>query len=132
MLQKAIETKSRNCVVDITPQILSAINEMAIENGALMVYVPHTTSAVMVNEGADPDVVTDVLNKLEQLVPYRGNYRHIEGNSDAHIKSAIIGESVLLPVSRGSLKLGTWQKVFFCEFDGPRSRKFYIIPISPQ
>jgi secondary thiamine-phosphate synthase enzyme len=90
------------------------------------VYVPHTTAGLTVNEGADPDVTRDILDQLEKLAPQGGRYRHAEGNSDAHIRSALLGISQLLPVSGGNLALGTWQSVFFCEFDGPRRRRVFV------
>jgi secondary thiamine-phosphate synthase enzyme len=90
------------------------------------VYVPHTTAGVTINENADPDVVTDLLNTLEKLVPVHGNYRHAEGNSDAHLKASMMGFSQMVPVIDGRLALGTWQGIYFCEFDGPRRRKMLV------
>ncbi len=124
-----IKTPERNCTLDITSQIRKTIDEVNLKEGAVLVYVPHTTAAVTINEGADPDVQRDILEKLSNLVPHRGDYKHMEGNSDAHIKSTLVGVDRYIPVHNSSLVLGTWQKVFFCEFDGPRTRRFCIVSI---
>ena len=116
-------------MVDITAQVNSAIEECNLREGAVLVYVPHTTAAVTVNEGADTDVQTDIIGKLARLIPHRDGYDHLEGNSDAHIKSSLIGVDEMIPVKDSRLVLGTWQKVFFCEFDGPRTRRFHVVPI---
>ena len=92
----------------------------------MQVFVPHTTAGITINEGADPAVRSDILRRLEELVPRSGDYRHAEGNSDAHIKSSLMGNSTLVPVQGGKLSTGTWQAVFFCEFDGPRNRKLIV------
>lgn len=113
-------------MLDITRMVASAVTESAIDDGLALVYVPHTTAAITTNEGADPDVIEDVLSFLEEIVPYNHNYRHFEGNSDAHIKSLLVGVSQTIIVDKGKLNLGTWQKVFFCEFDGPRKRHFFV------
>ena len=91
-----------------------------------MVFVPHTTAGVTINENADPDVMADVGNALERMVPWRAGYRHSEGNSAAHVKAGLVGSSVLVPVDGGRLALGTWQAVYFCEFDGPRTRRVWV------
>jgi len=122
-----VETKTRNCMVDITAQVAKAVSESEISEGIAIVYVPHTTAGIMINEGADPDVQRDILDKLSKLVPLSADYLHTEGNADAHIKSALVGESVAVPISSGRLSLGTWQKIFFCEFDGPRRRHFDVV-----
>ncbi|RKZ30644.1 YjbQ family protein [bacterium] len=127
MLMFEIKTPRRVCTLDITPRVSQAVENIGLTEGAAMVYVPHTTAAVTINEGADFDVQRDILTTISKLIPRGGDYSHLEGNADAHIKSTLVGVSVLVPVSRGSLILGTWQKVFFCEFDGPRARKFYVI-----
>jgi len=98
-----------------------------IKEGLCVVYVPHTTVAVTVNEHADPDVRQDILKQLKVLVPKDCDYSHLEGNSDAHIKSSLLGASQTIPVHKGHLVLGTWQGIFFCEFDGPRDRCFYVL-----
>ena len=118
----------RRCeLVDITGEVQKAIQECGLENGLAMVFVPHTTAGVTINENADPSVVADLLENLERLVPQHGNYRHSEGNSDAHCKASLVGSSVSVAVQTGKLVLGTWQGIYFCEFDGPRSRKFQVL-----
>ncbi len=129
MVEFRIQTPERNCTVDITPQVKEAISKAGLKNGAVLVYVPHTTAAVTINEGADPDVQRDIIVNLSKLIPHRGDYHHMEGNSDAHIKSTLVGVESLIPVENSSLVLGTWQKIFFCEFDGPRTRKFNVVAI---
>lgn len=121
-----ITTTSRNEMVDITTTIVEKIKEAALEEGLCTVYSPHTTAAVTINEGHDPDVVTDILSYLKKLVPADSGFRHYEGNSDSHIKVALLGPEVTIPVSGGKPVLGTWQRIFFCEFDGPRKRNYYI------
>jgi secondary thiamine-phosphate synthase enzyme len=113
-------------MVDVTSEVSSAVAQLGLTSGVVMVYSPHTTAAITINEGADPDVCSDVLAYLEKAVPHRGGYRHREGNSDAHIKTSLIGPSELVAVEGGRLVLGTWQRIFFCEFDGPRSRRFFV------
>ncbi len=121
-----IKTKSRNELVDITSDIQAVIDESGIKNGVCYVYVPHTTAGVTINEGADPSVARDIQNTLSKLVPHSGHYLHTEGNSDAHIKSTIAGSSQVIVIDEGKLLLGTWQSVFFCEFDGPRHRRVTV------
>ncbi len=117
-----LKTKSRTDMVDITAQVQGALEETSMRDGLCVVYVPHTTAAVTINEGADPSVCLDITKRLKELVPEGAGYRHAEGNSDSHIKAALVGSSVTVIVEDGRLVLGTWQKVFFCEFDGPRTR----------
>ena len=122
-----ISTKSRNQMVDITSQVNSAVSQSGITNGDVIVYCPHTTAAITINENADPSVPYDILLTLEELVPHhRPGYRHSEGNSDAHCKSSIIGCSEQILIKDGRLSLGTWQAIFFCEFDGPRHREVMV------
>ncbi len=121
-----LKTGQRIEVVNITSRIQHIIKDSAVDNGLCCVYVPHTTAGITINEGADPDVMEDVLNKLNELVPQSAYYLHTEGNADAHIKSILVGSSVTVPVEHGALSLGTWQSIFFCEFDGPRSRKVLV------
>jgi secondary thiamine-phosphate synthase enzyme len=121
-----IKTKSRNEFVDITSDIQTVIDESGTKNGVCYVYVPHTTAGVTINEGADPSVARDIQNTLSKLVPHSGHYLHTEGNSDAHIKSTIAGSSQVIVIGEGKLLLGTWQSVFFCEFDGPRHRRVTV------
>lgn len=121
-----ISTKSRSEMLDITALVHKAVAENKINKGICVVFVPHTTAAVTINENADPDVPFDILASLEKMVPFQAQYRHAEGNSAAHAKAALLGSSQIIPVENGRLALGTWQAVFFCEFDGPRSRKIFI------
>ena len=121
-----VRTRNRNELVDITGEVRRAISESGVRNGLCHVFIPHTTAAVTINEKADPDVARDIETTLQKLVPPNAGYRHAEGNSDAHVKSTLVGASEFLMVRDGSPLLGTWQAVFFCEFDGPRSRNCHI------
>ena len=121
-----VKTKARNELIDITPQVEKVVEESGIAEGICVLAVPHTTAAVTVNENADPSVKADISAKLSELVPTGDHYRHLEGNADAHIKAVMVGPSETLLVRGGRLSLGTWQGVFFCEFDGPRTRKVII------
>ncbi len=122
--QFTIQTSRRNEFIDITAQIQELVEE--VSEGVATVFVPHTTTGITINENADPAVPRDILKKLEELIPQQGNYSHMEGNSDAHIKASLLGSSVRVIIKDGQLLLGTWQAIFFCEFDGPRTRKFYV------
>jgi len=122
-----VGTKSRNQMIDITSQVGSLVSKSGVTDGDVIVYCPHTTAAITINENADPSVPHDLLLTLEQLLPrHRSGYRHSEGNSDSHCKSSLIGCSEQILIKDGSLQLGTWQGIFFCEFDGPRSRKVIV------
>jgi secondary thiamine-phosphate synthase enzyme len=121
-----VKTTRRTDMKDVTSLVQKEVSESGVLNGVCMVYVPHTTAAVTINEGADPSVCHDILTKLNEMVPPDAGYRHMEGNSDSHIKASLVGNSVSVMVENGRLVLGTWQKIFFCEFDGPRSRKVYM------
>jgi secondary thiamine-phosphate synthase enzyme len=127
-MQKTIEvrTGARSVLVDITDQVQRAVREMKVKDGVVQLFSLHTTAGLTINENADPSVVEDLLRHLERLVPHTGDYRHTEGNSDAHIKASLMGFSVAVPVSNGVLVLGTWQAIYFCEFDGPRTRRVMI------
>jgi len=126
----SIKTTARIDMVDITHRVRQEVEKAGVRDGLCVVYVPHTTSGVTINEGADPAVCSDIIQKLNQLVPPHDGYRHMEGNSDSHIKASIVGSSVTVLVEGGRLIMGTWQKIFYCEFDGPRSRKFFVKPFS--
>ncbi|MCF8128810.1 MAG: secondary thiamine-phosphate synthase enzyme YjbQ [Deltaproteobacteria bacterium] len=126
----SIKTTARVHMVDITHLVRREVEKAGLKEGLCVVYVPHTTSGVTINEGADPAVISDILQKLKQLVPPHDGYRHAEGNSDSHIKASLMGSSVTVLVEGGRLVMGTWQKIFYCEFDGPRSRKCFVKPIS--
>ena len=121
-----VKTGTRIQFVDITARVRDAITKNRVEGGIAVVYVPHTTAGVTINEAADPAVVEDINIALSGLVPHHRNYRHAEGNADAHIKASLMGSSVNVIISKGELVLGTWQGIFFCEFDGPRSRTVMV------
>jgi secondary thiamine-phosphate synthase enzyme len=121
-----ISTSSRSDMIDITTKIQEIISDMKIQNGVITVYVPHTTCAVTINEGADPSVQEDIMNELDKVIPWNDGYKHREGNSAAHIKTSLVGSSENLIVENGQVQLGTWQKIFLCEYDGPRTRKVWI------
>ncbi|HWY86349.1 MAG TPA: secondary thiamine-phosphate synthase enzyme YjbQ [Gemmataceae bacterium] len=121
-----VKTDRRTQLVDVTREVERAVAASGVASGVCHVYVPHTTAAVMINEHADPDVATDLKDVFDRLVPHKGPYRHSEGNSDSHAKAVIVGASQTIFVENGKLALGTWQGVFFCEFDGPRERKMWI------
>jgi secondary thiamine-phosphate synthase enzyme len=125
-----VRTQRRCQLVDVTDEVAAALDELELRDGALLVASPHTTAGVIVNEGYDPEVAGDLLRRLEALAPANGQGdRHAEGNSDSHLKVALVGSSVLVPVSGGGLALGRWQRVFFCEFDGPRTRSLQVSPL---
>jgi len=121
-----LSTRSRTEMIDITRRVNAALSESGVENGVCLIFAPHTTAAVTINENADPDVRRDIIMELNKIVPFEDGYRHSEGNSAAHVKSSLVGSSALVIVENGVLVLGTWQSVYFCEFDGPRSRKVYV------
>ncbi len=126
-----LRTDVRSVLVDVTDQVAAAVTALGVEDGAVVVHVPHTTAAVTVNEGYDPDVAGDLLRRLEALAPHGRDTagaadRHDEGNSDSHLKVALLGSSTLVPVADGALALGRWQRVFLCEFDGPRRRTVWV------
>lgn len=121
-----VATASRSHMVDVTSRVREAVRKAGVKDGICLVYVPHTTAGVTINEAADPAVAADILEHLEKLVPRRGGYRHREGNADAHIKASLMGFSAAVPVVGGDLELGTWQGIFLCEFDGPRRRKVKV------
>ena len=121
-----LRTERREEMVDITAAVAAAVAELGVTAGAVLVHVPHTTAAVTVNEGYDPDVAADVVRDLSSRVPRDAGYAHAEGNSDSHIKAILVGSSQLIPVEDGVPALGRWQRIFFCEFDGPRSREVWV------
>ncbi|MCK4404525.1 MAG: secondary thiamine-phosphate synthase enzyme YjbQ [candidate division Zixibacteria bacterium] len=121
-----VKTSSRVELIDITHLVEKVVSEAKIKSGLCTVYVPHTTAAVTINENADPSVRHDIVKELNKVIPFDDNYSHLEGNAAAHIKSSIIGSSETLLVDGGSLVLGTWQGIYFCEFDGPRNRKVIV------
>ncbi len=121
-----VKTGRRAEFVDITAQVQEVVRDSGIRKGVCHIYVPHTTAGLTINENADPAVPADIIAHLEKLVPRSGDYRHAEGNSDSHIKASMMGFSETVLVENGALVLGTWQCVYFCEFDGPRNRTVYV------
>ncbi len=126
MIELTLRTPGRRLLVDITDRVARAIRESGQDDGAWLVHVPHTTAGVTINEGADPAVARDVLAAWERLVPEDLPYEHAEGNSAAHVLSCMAGASVLVVCEHQELRMGTWQAIFFCEFDGPRARKVWL------
>ncbi len=125
-----LKTNSRTEMVDITASVQKELSNSGVQDGICVVYVPHTTAGITINEGADPDVCEDIKTRLDELAPSHRSYLHREGNADSHIKASLVGSSVSAIVEKGRLVLGTWQKIFFCEFDGPRSRRVHLKVIS--
>ena len=121
-----IATRSRNEFVDITSQVQNVVRESGISEGLCTIFVPHTTAGLTINEGADPSVQRDILTHLHKIIPQDDDFRHLEGNSDAHIKASLMGSSQTVFVEEGQLVLGTWQAIYFAEFDGPRQRKVLV------
>ena len=122
----AVQTNERVVFVDITPQVASEVAQSGVRDGVVVVYVPHTTAGVTINENADPSVRADMKATLERLVPESPLFTHLEGNADAHVKASLMGSSVTVPLTDGRLQLGTWQGVYFAEFDGPRRRRVLV------
>ncbi len=121
-----VKTGARVDLIDITSEIEGLVEESGVQEGVCYVYVPHTTAGITINEGADPSVRRDIIHTLQKLVPRDAGYAHLEGNSDAHIKSSLVGTSTFVLIEQGRLQLGTWQSIFFCEFDGPRHRRVAV------
>lgn len=121
-----VQSKNRTELIDITSTIQDVVADSRIGRGLCMLYVPHTTAAITINESADPSVKDDILMVINTIVPWKAGYRHMEGNSPAHVKSTLVGPSELIAVENDRLVLGTWQGIFFCEFDGPRTRKVHV------
>ena len=126
MQQLAIVTPSREEMLDITDALRETVRMQGWQNGAVLVFCPHTTAALTINEAADPDVQRDMCRFMKSLIPHRSDFRHAEGNSDAHIKTSMFGPHVLLVLENGEIRLGTWQGVYFCEWDGPRNRNLWV------
>ena len=121
-----VKTNRKTDLIDITSKIQDAVNQSGIAKGLVHVYSMHTTAAITINESADPAVKRDISATLDQLIPWENNYHHLEGNSAAHLKTSLVGPSELIPIENGRLVLGTWQGIFFCDFDGPRNRKVHL------
>ena len=122
----SISSAKRIQCIDITDNVSRLVNDKGWKEGVLVLFVPHTTAGITINEGADPAVRRDIEETLAKLIPYSAAYHHLEGNSDAHIKTTLTGNSALVILENGRLRLGTWQAIFFCEYDGPRSRKVWV------
>ncbi len=121
-----IRTTSRNQLIDISAKVCEYVSQSGIRDGVCVVFTPHTTAAITINENADPDVKTDMIRKLAESFPQSDDHLHAEGNSDSHIKSSLVGCSETIIIDAGKLLLGTWQGIYFCEFDGPRHRQFFV------
>lgn len=122
----SIKTQAEQELIDITERVQRAVRELGISEGVCVIFVPHTTAAITINEHADPSVKEDILTTLGKLVPAGAHYQHVEGNAHAHIRASLLGHSVTVPIEDGKIALGTWQGIFFCEFDGPRQREAWI------
>ncbi len=121
-----VQSSRQTQLIDITGEVQQKITRAGITGGTCILFVPHTTAAITINESADPSVKSDILKVLNQVIPFQAGYQHLEGNSAAHIKSSMIGASELIAIDQGRLALGAWQGIFFCEFDGPRTRKVHV------
>lgn len=130
MKEISVKTSGRSELIDITAQVSAFVKESNLLDGFVVIFVPHTTAGVTINENADPSVKADILMELDKVIPQNDNYAHLEGNSAAHIKSSLMGPSLTVIVENGDLVLGTWQGIFFCEFDGPRRRKCLVKAVS--
>jgi secondary thiamine-phosphate synthase enzyme len=129
LIEFSVSTPARETLVDITERVRTAVSSLGEEfSGIVNVFVPHTTAAVTINEGADPSVARDLIDSLAGIVPREAGYRHSEGNSDAHIKASLVGSHVVVPIQDGQLRLGTWQSIYLAEFDGPRTRRVWVVP----
>jgi secondary thiamine-phosphate synthase enzyme len=126
MIELEISSKKRNEIIDITNLIDEIIRNGKIDDGFLIIYIPHTTAGVFINEGADENVKKDIINKINEIIPEKNDFLHVEGNSDAHIKASLFGSSEMVIIENNKLILGTWQHIFFYEGDGPRKRKIYV------
>jgi len=130
MEQLSLRTSARACMVDITREVQQVVTQSGVQDGFCIVYVPHTTAGLTINENADPTVQSDIMAELDKVIPWRDGYEHMEGNSAAHIKASMMGPSHTVLVNKGRLMLGTWQGIYFCEFDGPRQRKVWVKVVS--
>jgi len=126
----SLKTGERTVMVDITREVQAVVNESGMDEGMVFIYSPHTTAGITINENADPAVRKDMICSLNKLIPFQDGYTHLEGNSAAHIKASLTGLTASVPVRGGRLALGTWQGIYFCEFDGPRNRKFVVKSIN--
>jgi secondary thiamine-phosphate synthase enzyme len=125
-----VRTNSQTQFIDITQEIQQAVNKSGVKSGICQIFIPHTTAGITINENADPSVTRDILMELNKVIPFSDSYHHQEGNSAAHIKSSLVGCSLAVIIDGGQIQLGTWQGIYFCEFDGPRSRRLWLKIIS--
>ena len=123
---ESLRTDSRTGMYDISSQVQRLIRESGVNEGVCMVYSPHTTAGITINENADPDVQRDMIYEIDKVIPFSDNYHHMEGNSAAHIKTTLTGLHIMVPIQKGRAVLGTWQGIYFCEYDGPRNRKYHV------
>jgi secondary thiamine-phosphate synthase enzyme len=123
----SIRTQKHTQFLDITREVQASVSNLGVKSGIVTVFVPHTTAGITINENADPDVTSDMAEALDKAVPWQAAYRHSEGNAAAHVKASIVGSAVQIIVEGGRLQLGTWQAIYFCEFDGPRSRNVWVM-----
>ena len=130
MVKIDVRTNSQTQFIDITQEIQQAVNKSGVKSGICQIFIPHTTAGVTINENADPSVTRDILMELNKVIPFSDGYHHQEGNSAAHIKSSLVGCSLAVIIDGGQIQLGTWQGIYFCEFDGPRSRRVWLKIIS--
>ncbi len=121
-----VRTNRQTEFVDITQEVAQVVEKARVKSGICFLYCPHTTGGIIINEGADPAVAEDIISVLNQVVPWKFNYRHLEGNSPAHVKASLTGPGTFVFIEEGRLKLGTWQRIFFAEYDGPRTRKLWV------
>ncbi len=127
-----VRTSAQTEFIDVTRSVQEAVRQTGVGDGICIIFIPHTTAAVTINENADPSVAQDMIMELNKIVPFKDHYRHTEGNSPSHIKASLLGCSQIVLVESGKLVLGTWQGIFFCEFDGPRDRKVHVKVISDR
>jgi secondary thiamine-phosphate synthase enzyme len=127
-----VQSSDHTSIIDITQKVQTIVNNSGIKNGICYVFIPHTTAGLTINENADPDVKSDILMEINKVIPFKDSYRHLEGNSAAHIKASLFGNSETIFLKDGRLQLGTWQGVFFCEFDGPRTRQVWVKMIKSE
>lgn len=125
-MEFSLKTTKEQEFINVTEIVRDYVRKSGVKDGVAYIFIPHTTAGITINENADPDVVRDMIVTLDKVFPKKGDYCHVEGNSHAHIKASLMGSSCNVIIENGQLKLGTWQGIYFCEFDGPRSRKFYI------
>lgn len=128
----SVKTRAKTEFIDITGEVHAIVHKTGIMEGMCFVYVPHTTAAVTINENADPSVRKDIVDEINKIVPWSDHYAHLEGNSAAHIKASLFGAASAIPISQGRLALGTWQGIYFCEFDGPRNREVLVQTVKSE